>query len=455
LVINTQVSVADIKAAAQRVGVSPAEFNKIAWAVTLRKYTRQDDVVFGQVMANRDMPVKDADSILGPLINTVPYRVKFDEAGSLQAIFDAVQHERGGLLAHSFAGLVDVKQWSGVDGELFDTLFVFWIADLWSNASPFSTEYSLELILVPTETGVRVQGLFKPSVLSRSQAKWMLAEFDFAMTQLCDMAGRECDLSTLMDLSPAQTQFIETASFGSQTPLPYELLHHAFEERAMCHPEAPAIEFEGVGLSYGDVNNLANAVAKNLINRGVVAGSRVAVIMDRCLELPVAMLAILKAGATVVCLNASFPPRRLELIVGDANCQLVVTSTGPDATKMQLVWPVEVYCLSISDPSLQANVFNSNIESQATTCHEAYVVYTSGSTGKPKGVPVLHSSVVNTIVHTGVELGFGAGVRAMQCMAISFDGYQADMWRALTFGATMVMRGGDFDEVILTVDLIT
>ncbi|KAF0702241.1 hypothetical protein As57867_007780, partial [Aphanomyces stellatus] len=101
LVINTQVSVADIKAAAQRVGVSPAEFNKIAWAVTLRKYTRQDDVVFGQVMANRDIPVKDADSILGPLINTVPYRVKFDEAGSLQAIFDAVQHERGGLLAHS------------------------------------------------------------------------------------------------------------------------------------------------------------------------------------------------------------------------------------------------------------------------------------------------------------------------------------------------------------------
>ncbi|KAF0708072.1 Aste57867_6457 [Aphanomyces stellatus] len=89
LEIETQVSLDDVKAAAQRVGVTPAELNKIAWAVTLQKYTRQNDVVFGQVMANRDIPVKDADSILGPLINTVPYRVRFDETAPIQSIFDA------------------------------------------------------------------------------------------------------------------------------------------------------------------------------------------------------------------------------------------------------------------------------------------------------------------------------------------------------------------------------
>ncbi|KAF0710964.1 hypothetical protein As57867_005419, partial [Aphanomyces stellatus] len=276
-----------------------------------------------------------------------PYRVKFDEAGSLQAIFDAVQHERGGLLAHSYAGLVDVKQWSGVDGELFDTLFVYQqLPDVpemeqgsglqiyGRNESPFSTEFSFELILVPAETGVRVQGLFKPSVLSRSQAKWMLAEFDFAMTQLCDMAGRECDLSTLMDLSPAQTQFIETASFGSQTPLPYELLHHAFEERAMCHPEAPAIEFEGVGFSYGELNDLANTLAARLTRLGVGVGSRVAVIMDRCLDFPVSLLAILKSGAVCVPFDGNAPCQRICYALNDSLASIVlISSTYIDLVK--------------------------------------------------------------------------------------------------------------------------
>ncbi|KAF0702607.1 hypothetical protein As57867_007741, partial [Aphanomyces stellatus] len=176
LVLETQVSLVQIKAAAQHVGVTPAEFSKVAWAVTLQKYTRQNDVVFGQVMANRDIPVKDADSILGPLINTVPFRVTFDETMSVHSIFHAVEANRGAILAHSFTGLVDIKRWSGVEGELFDTLFVYQqTPDLPSiddgndlrviavDESPYSHEYSLELILVPTEVGVRAQALFNPN----------------------------------------------------------------------------------------------------------------------------------------------------------------------------------------------------------------------------------------------------------------------------------------------------
>ncbi|KAL2911082.1 hypothetical protein HK105_209467, partial [Polyrhizophydium stewartii] len=115
---------AELQRAAQRAGVTVAIVLKAAWAATLRKFTRSHDVVFGEVLANRDIAVAGADRIVGPLLNTVPCRVVLDDTVRAVDLVAAVQEQHGVVLSHSHAALVDVQRWAGVqgDGKLFNTL---------------------------------------------------------------------------------------------------------------------------------------------------------------------------------------------------------------------------------------------------------------------------------------------------------------------------------------------
>ncbi|KAF0693317.1 hypothetical protein As57867_015648, partial [Aphanomyces stellatus] len=468
--LTSQVSLDEIKAAAKRVGASPAEFNKVAWAITVRKYTRQDDVVFGQVLANRDIPVKGADRILGPLINTVPYRVTLDASKPLQTIFDDVQATRGAISTHSYAGLIDIKRWSGLEGELFDTLFVYQqlpdvpqiesgyglkVVD--QTGSPFSYEYSLEIFVVPTNSSTSLKALYKPGVLSRSQAQWMLVEFDHTLTQLCDLAQHDMDkamdVASLFDLSPEQTHFIETVSVGPTSPLPYELLHHAFEKRAKSHPSSPAIEFEGRSISYGDLDARSDSIAATLIDMGVKVGSRVAVIMDRCLEFPMGLLASLKAGAAIMPLDASFPVNRITYMLLDASVNIVVT-TKRHLEHVRAANSMIGFVVVDLDERMDSNISRKCSLQIATSSNEAFIVYTSGSTGKPKGIPVTHMSAVNAVQSWSKEANIAEGLRVLQFMAIGFDVCEWEIWGTLSHGSCLVLRGDKNLSSLATVDVL-
>ncbi|KAF0704845.1 hypothetical protein As57867_007214, partial [Aphanomyces stellatus] len=239
----SQLPLAEITAAARRVKLTVAELTKLAWANTLRKYTRQNDVVFGCVMANRNIPIRDADKILGPLLSTIPCRVTFDDSLSTEQWIDVVIAERSTVVAHAHASLLDIKRWSDIEGELFDTLFVFQNMPredvtsnievlVSSNDTRFDTGHTFDLMVTPKTDALLLQAAHDPNRLDYEQARWMLHEFDHSITQLVQVFGTDITLSTLWSLSPKQLDVIQSASFGPQVPLQYELLHHAFEERA-------------------------------------------------------------------------------------------------------------------------------------------------------------------------------------------------------------------------------
>ncbi|KAF0706417.1 hypothetical protein AaE_014120, partial [Aphanomyces astaci] len=320
LSLTSKASLKEVHEAARRLDVTTAELVKFAWAATVRKYTRQDDVVFGQVMANRDIPVDGVDRILGPLVSTVPCRVQFNDCLSLASMLDSIRVERGAMTRFAHASLADIKKWSQVEGvKLMDSLFAFqntptatdhngcWSMLKPSNPSTVSEEYTFELIVEPTPTSLNVHALYNPGDISWDQAQWILHEFDHSLWHLCTEATADTGVSELNTLSEAQTALIRSASFGPTVPLPFELLHHAFEARAAKHPDVRAVELDGQWLTYGDLNAHADTVASQLAELGVCVGSRVAVVMDRCLEFPIGLLATLKVGAAMMPLDVAFP----------------------------------------------------------------------------------------------------------------------------------------------------
>ncbi|RHY57789.1 hypothetical protein DYB30_013184, partial [Aphanomyces astaci] len=442
----------EIQEASKRVGLTVAEFTRLVWALTLRKYTRHNDVIFGQVLSNRNLPVSDVARILGPLISTVPCRVTFDESSnSLRGAIASIQAQRGALVGHSYASLVDMKRWSGVVDNVFDTVLAFQqLPAIWDFgpgsstydiAAPHAVEHTLEVTIWPNETHLTVLARHDPTRLTDEHARQILEEMRHTSGQVYALShDLDDDSSMLWDVSDTQRGWIDASSFGPQTILPYELVHHAFEARATSHPTTPAIEFEGTCLTYGQLNDRANTLAAQLYCMGVGVGHRVGVVMERCLEFPTALLAALKVGASMMPLDAAFPVSRLLYMLADANAFVVVTTDKHRHLVESMTLGIPFVCISSSSTDAASSQPIKASRCNATRTDEAYVVYTSGSSGTPKGVPVTHAAAVNVSHFRSVETGFVPGHRVMQFMAIGFDGFQWDLWKCLSNGATLVLR---------------
>ncbi|KAG9398346.1 hypothetical protein AC1031_014685 [Aphanomyces cochlioides] len=451
----------EISLAAKHAQVTFATLTKFAWAATIRKFLRQQDTVMGEVVSNRNLPVDGIERMLGATLSTIPRRIIFDDEKSVLSQLQAVHtnHTASQVFAH--ANLVDVKKWSGVQGELFDTLYVFQQSDVSQMADKAyvshieearaSTTYALEMEVSVADNTMLVNASRDVSRLSLTQLRLILDEFQFSLGQVCDAVFSDGIVGDLWGLSPSQHQMLRESCFGPQVPLAHELLHQAFECRAVTKPDLIAVEYEGQRLTYGDLNEQANTLAHHLVSLGVGVGSRVAVVMERCLEFPIGLLAVLKAGGSMMPLDATFPSNRLLFMLGDARAIVVVSTEDYRAHIEALDLAIPVVYIRSTD--LAASPTQLDVVNTATRNDEAYVVYTSGSTGRPKGVPVLHVGAVNTFLNSNSEL-FAEGMRCAQMMAISFDGCQFEVWSALTHGATLILRGSDLLETLANVNSI-
>ncbi|KAF0716011.1 hypothetical protein As57867_003066, partial [Aphanomyces stellatus] len=460
--LQLTLSAADATKAACELGFSVEMIVKLAWATTIRKFTRTNDVTFGQVVSSRDVPIEGAKRVLGPALAILPCRVQFDDTLCVQTLLGTMQTENRDLVAHSNASLADITKWCNLEGNLFDTLFLFHdmaettdsghfiahnkVANPWPNA--------FELVIEASTSLMKVSPSYDPSLMSWSQALAILDEFDYSLCQIYQ--GSESSLvADLWHLSPKQERDVKQASISCNVGESEELLQNAFECNANMYATNRAIEFQGKNLTYGELNSQSCSVAKQLASLGVSIGFRVAVVMERCLEFPIGLLATLKVGGVMMPLDATFPANRLSYILSDANVKVVVTTEEYRGRieEMELLIPV-VYINS-------SELASSPVEYVPQACHiaspdnEAYIVYTSGSTGKPKGVPVAHKSVVNTVLHSTCEGDFTNGARVLQFMAVGFDVCQWEIWTTLSSGATLVLRGADAMETISSVDILT
>ncbi|WP_350277771.1 amino acid adenylation domain-containing protein [Kribbella sp. HUAS MG21] len=208
-------------------------------------------------------------------------------------------------------------------------------------------------------------------------------------------------------------------------------------------PDRPAVVDHGLELTYGELDQRANQLARVLIERGVGPESRVAVALPRSVELIVALLAVVKAGGTYVPIDPDNPRDRVEFVLADSGPVLMVTAAGVDVP----AGDVPVLLLDSTTASGQSGAPVTDADRIAPLRREnaIYVIYTSGSTGRPKGAVLEHRQVANYLAFCAEECD-GLATSSLLHGSASFDLTVNALWGPLASGGTAILGALDGTE---------
>ena len=234
---------------------------------------------------------------------------------------------------------------------------------------------------------------------------------------------------------PAADLQLRADANATTAPRPSGLLHDGFLEQARARPDAVAVISGDRRLTYGTVDELSNRAACWLRAQGARPGSLVAVVMRKGWEQVVATVAVLKAGAAYVPIDADVPTQRLHQLMADAGISVVLTQARAES---ETEWPQDSRRLTIDGAEILA-VDPSPLPPVARAADLAYVIYTSGSTGRPKGVMIEHAAAVNTIVDINERFGIGPRDRVLGLSALNFDLSVWDIFGVLAAGGGLVL----------------
>ncbi|TIL15748.1 enterobactin synthase subunit F [Stenotrophomonas maltophilia] len=254
-----------------------------------------------------------------------------------------------------------------------------------------------------------------------------LLHFVSAALQADDIAA--VPLATPEEAQQVLQEFNATAHALSETTL-VELLQQGMDR----DPHAPALVFGDTTLDYATLEARSFALAAQLRAMDVGPGSVVAVALPRSLELVIALVAVLRAGAAYLPLDLAHPDERLARIFASAQpvCVLAAADVSARMAGVPVLAPEQWTALSFAAPWADPAPDDA-----------AYVIYTSGSTGEPKGVVIEHRAIVNRLLWMREHYGIRADDRVLQKTPATFDVSVWEFFLPLLCGATLVVAGPD------------
>lgn len=443
-----------------------------AWALLLRCYSGEQDVVFGLTMAGRPAGLPQVDRMVGLFINTLPVRVRVRSADRCAALLEDLMKQQIEREELSFCSLAEIQSMSDLPPgtALFDSIIVFENypidASLRSRDNALAihdlefferTNYPLTLIAVVGDQ-LSFKLTYDPKRFSSEAITGLGRHF---CTLLGSIARTPDARIGDVELMPNDERIAIREM--NRTPVDWGgsgFLHVQIEERARSEPDTIALivpRANGIGdtvdrpareISYARLNLQANKLAHLLRQRGVQSDQPVGIYVERSAELVIALLAVLKAGGAYVPLDPSYPPERVQFIIADARIRVVVSQEYL-ASKLGQA-PLDVITLDGASAELEAQP-EWDPQVPMSPDQLAYIIYTSGSTGQPKGAMNTHCAIMNRLLWMQQAFQLGKSDRVLQKTPFSFDVSVWEFFWPLMVGTQLVIAqpGGHLDPEYL------
>jgi amino acid adenylation domain-containing protein len=447
LVLSPEVT-AGLRALSQEHGVTLFMTLLSAWGVLLSRLSGQQDVVIGTPVANRQR--REVEGLIGFFVNTLAMRLRLDAEPTVAALLAQVKETTLAAFAHQelpFEQVVEAvqPQRSMSYSPLVQTALAL------NNTADYGEAMSLpDLSLTPvdqtlttaqydlslhlSDTGEDLSGflVYASDLFDRSTVeRWAGHYVRLLETMAADAAA---NVDKLPVLSASERQHL-LADCNVIDVYPQDaLIHELFEQQAAARPDAVAVVYEEQSLTYGELDARANAIAHELIALGVQPDDRVAICVERSLEMIIGLLGILKAGGAYVPLDPAYPVDRLRYMLEDSTPVALLTQSRLQNLVADLGGNVPV--IDLSNVQLQSGQRPSV---RVTPGNLAYIIYTSGSTGMPKGVMVEHRNVVRLFTATDPWFHFATGDVWTMFHSYAFDFSVWEIWGALLYGGQLVV----------------
>ncbi|CZT23698.1 uncharacterized protein RCC_09412 [Ramularia collo-cygni] len=456
-----------LEAQCRSLGVTVAAFFHAAWALVQAAYSDSDDVVLGTILSGRNLPVTGIGSVVGPLVNSLPLHVSI-----------ARDMETAEFVQQVFVDLAEMSgfQWStpahGFEREFEAALSVSCGLKCPSNAKlqplqppTYVFESSIPLSIALDQASLSMRLVYHTQRYDRQMAEGLADSFVSALTGLASSSTgtvQQC-LSNVMTV-PMQghLRVLGNCLSGATTRAAHETqdLVDVFDEAVKQNGAKTALDVgEGCIWTYSDVNEQSRQLAAELARMGLQPGDVVCVHADGSASWVLGLLATLRAGGVFCSLDASLPHALRSAMFRTSGSRVCVVG---QEWQRKFLPEDDVPCLVV-ETALQKRAGDitsepSRLSHPETTriCRArepAYLCFTSGSTGTPKGVLCTHQALVAFQKDEAVRLGARTGVRIAQFMSPGFDGSIHEIFSALSYGATLVLRRNvDPFEVLSRVD---
>jgi amino acid adenylation domain-containing protein len=420
---------AELKKLAQQEGATLFMVSMAAFQALLWRYTGHDSILVGTPTAARGQV--EIENLIGFFVNTLVIRADFTDNLTFRDLVRQIRNCSLEAYAHQdvpFEKLVEelTPERSMDTTPLFQVMFTF------QNIPKQIFEISgLEMEELEFETGIAKFDLsvelyedrdfhcrfeYNSDLFERTTILRTIAHFRNLVNAA--LVNPDQLLSDMHLMDPAERERIllewnDTAA----SDLPSHRIHSAFELQASSKPNSTALRFQDRELTYREVNERSNQLARYLMKKGAEPGSLVGVSIERSPEMVIALLAALKTGAAYLPLDPSYPEDRLRFMVEDAHVACVVTQNG---TRNKLPDQLRNVIALDSEAELIRNESPRRLSLDLPDVERAYVLYTSGSSGGPKGVEGTHGGAINRFRWMWERYPFEAGEVCCQKTNLGF-----------------------------------
>jgi amino acid adenylation domain-containing protein len=443
-----------LKALGRRHGATLFMTLLAAFKALLGRYSGQDDVAVGSVIANRNLGA--IEGLIGFFVNTLVLRTDLSGDPPFSELLGRVRDVTLEAYAHQdlpFDRLVEALQPERDPSRspLFQVLFVLQNAPAatelpgltvtWTEVDTGTAKCDLTVQMWDADDGLLGAVEYNTDLYDTATIARLLGHFRVLLEGVAADPARR--LSELPLLTAGEQRQLLVDWNDTAVSFPHRAcVHELFAEQAATTPGAVAATFAGQELTFGELDRRANQLAHYLRRLGVGRDVPVAICVERSLEMVVGLLGILKAGGAYVPLDPAYPRQRLAFVLDDVKAPVLLTQ---ERLRGELpAGAARVVCLDAGWDAIAGEAAGDpraggDPRPGATPASLAYIIHTSGSTGRPKGTLLRHRGLSSLVTAQAGIYGVGPGSRMLQFASLCFDASVWECFLALTRGATLVL----------------
>ena len=420
-----------------------------AMALYFNRTKGDNEVIFGTPVLNRSN-VKQKNTI-GMFISTAPIKVVIDDTKDYTTFAKSINDEWLSLLRHQkypyLLLLENLKNKNKNFQKLFDIVISYQNAKFIKSESDYPQEgrwhhsgYQVDSLNIhindrENDGDIIIDYDYLSNLFYSKEINFLHKHVISLLWHSIDNPSRKLPLIEMISEDEKEKILYEFNNTKSKYPK-NKTINTLFEKQVKIDPKADCIIFYNQKISYEQFNKKSNRIARHLKKNNLKQGDIVSIMIPRSIDLLIGIMGIIKAGGTYLPLDTNYPIERINLIIKDSNCKLLLTHSSQKENFPEQFKNIEI-------DKINLNIYDdSNLKNINTTNDLLYIIYTSGTTGTPKGVMITHKNVINLIYSAKSLVNYNHSI-VLSKTTITFDVFVLESFLPLLTGAKIIMTNDD------------